>query len=254
MNVRELGNRSRRAWGVRRRLTKILLGRARLFLGCVTDERPDLRKTRIICWVTGKSRVQIALVGRRFLLASKISPHKARRLAQQLRRWADSNSAADVVNSRRCPHPKAVPNLQAPGQTIEQRTRTRKARRQSLRPRRLLLTCYGLPCLRFPDPPFPSHQDETDGTTVTFGRIKFAALLQFRESPVATENSARFPAPIGEPNSGRPAVKPASSQRSNSRPRTFRLFRDDVYSRLRSVSPPMDFNIHELQGNRKARR
>lgn len=54
-----------------------LLRHARLLLSRVAYERPGLRKGRIMRWVTGKSRVQIALVGRRFLLASKF-PHKRR--------------------------------------------------------------------------------------------------------------------------------------------------------------------------------
>jgi hypothetical protein len=82
----------------------------------------------------------------------QISPQKARRPAQRSQRyWADPNSAADVLSSRR--PPKAVPDLQAPEQTIDQGTRSGKPRRQSLRLRRLSLTCYCLPCLRFPDPP-----------------------------------------------------------------------------------------------------
>jgi hypothetical protein len=81
----------------------------------------------------------------------KISPQKARRPAQRSQRyWADPNSAA-VLSSRR--RPKAAPDLQAPEQTIDQGTRSGKPRRQSLRLRRLSLTCYCLPCLRFPDPP-----------------------------------------------------------------------------------------------------
>jgi hypothetical protein len=54
-----------------------LLRHTRLFLSRIAHERSGLRKGRIMRRVTGKSRVQIALVGRRFLLASKF-PHKRR--------------------------------------------------------------------------------------------------------------------------------------------------------------------------------
>jgi hypothetical protein len=85
----------------------------------------------------------------------KISPQKARRPAQRSQRyWADPNSAADVLSSRR--RPKAAPDLQAPEQTIDQTTRPGTPRRQSLRPRRISLT-YCLPCPRFPNPPRPCH-------------------------------------------------------------------------------------------------
>jgi hypothetical protein len=86
----------------------------------------------------------------------QISPQKAQRSAQQSQRyWADPNSAADVLSLHR--RPKAVPDLQAPEQTIDQGTRRANPRRQSLRLCRLSSTCYCLPCLRCPDPPCPCH-------------------------------------------------------------------------------------------------
>ena len=52
-----------------------LLGHVRLLLSRVAHERPGLRKSRVTRRVTGKMRVQIAFIRRRFLLASKF-PYK----------------------------------------------------------------------------------------------------------------------------------------------------------------------------------